>query len=75
MTFNNNDQFIRILEKNRDANEDHPKFVNACNEAITALRENSALKNRCFVLSRGMLCLFCKMECAYRKKDDENENK
>lgn len=26
----------------------------------------SILQNRCAVLSRGMLCVFCQMECAKR---------
>ena len=26
-------------------------------------KENEQLKNRCFVLGRGMLCVFCPMDC------------
>ena len=60
-----NEQIIRILEKNRNANHDHPNFVKACDAAITAIKENRQLKNRCFVLSKGTLCLFCPMECEH----------
>lgn len=62
------EKYIHTLEVNRDANKNHPKFVEACDAAITALKENPALKNRCYVLSRGGLCIFCRMECYYNEK-------
>ena len=35
--------------------------------------ENTVLKNRCAVLSKGFLCCFCKLECENRKAPfDEN---
>ena len=57
------DEIITTLQKNRDANKDHPKFFEACGKAITALQENIQLKNRCFALSDGALCSWCNMEC------------
>lgn len=54
---------IHILEVNRDSNPNSPKFVEACNVAITAIKENRPLKNRCYVLSQGMMCMWCRMEC------------
>lgn len=54
---------IKMLERNRDANPNKPKFVEACNMAITALQENRPLKQRCMVLSRAALCAFCRMKC------------
>ena len=54
---------IRIIERNRDANTGKPKFQEACNMAITALKENRPLKQRCMVLSQGTLCVFCRMKC------------
>ena len=57
------EQVIHVLEVNRDANLGRPKFVEACNTAITAIQENRALKNRCFVLSRGAMCMWCRMKC------------
>ena len=54
---------IRIIERNRDANTGKPKFQEACTMAITALKENRPLKQRCMVLSRGTLCVFCRMQC------------
>ena len=57
------DQVTHILEVNRDANPNRPKFVEACNKAITAINENRQLKNRCYVLSRGAMCMWCTMEC------------
>ena len=70
------DEIITILQKNRDANKDHPKFFEACDKSITALQENVQLKNRCFVLSDGALCGWCNMECNAigkpRKEQSEN---
>lgn len=54
---------IKMLERNRDANPNKPKFVEACNMAITALEENRPLKQRCMVLSGATLCAFCRMKC------------
>lgn len=57
------EQIIHVLEVNRDANPDRPKFVEACNVAITAIKENRPLKNRCFAMSGGTMCAWCRMEC------------
>ena len=57
------DQAVRILETNRDANPNKPKFIAACNMAITALNENKPLKNRCRVLTQGLMCGHCSMQC------------
>ena len=54
---------IRVLERNRDANPDRAQFVEACNIAITAIKENKPLKNRCLIMSRGNLCSSCRMKC------------
>lgn len=54
---------IKMLERNRDANPNKPKFVEACNMAIMALEENRPLKQRCRVLSGATLCAFCRMKC------------
>ena len=54
---------IKMLERNRDANPNKPKCVEACNMAITALEENRPLKQRCMVLSGATLCAFCRMKC------------
>lgn len=68
------EQIIHVLEVNRDANLNRPKFVEACDTAITAIRENRPLKNRCFVLSRGALCMWCRMKCdALGKPKEEGE--
>ena len=57
------DQAVRILETNRDANLNKPKFVEACNMAITALDENRPLKMRCRALTNGVMCGHCSMKC------------
>ena len=54
---------IKMLERNRDANPNKPKFIEACNMAITALEENRPLKQRCRVLSGATMCAFCRMKC------------
>lgn len=58
---------IEMLQRNRDANLNKPKFVEACNKAITAMTENKQLKNRCFIWSQGVTCMFCGMECEHRR--------
>ena len=46
----------------------------AVDKAITAIHENQVLKNRCFVLSRGVMCICCGMECdALGKPKGEGE--
>ena len=68
------EQVIHVLEVNHDANLSRPKFVEACDTAIVAIRENRQLKNRCFVLSRGTLCMWCGMKCdALGKPKGEGE--
>lgn len=57
------EEVISVLERNRDANKGKPKFVEACDTAITAIKENEPLKNRCFFLSAGKLCGWCRMKC------------
>lgn len=36
------------------------------NEISVLKKENEQLKNRCIVLSHGMMCLFCPSECKHR---------
>lgn len=54
---------IKMLERNRDANPNKPKFIEACNMAITALQENRPLKNRCRTLTGATMCAFFRMKC------------
>ena len=65
------DQAVRILETNRDANPNKPKFIAACNMAITALKENKPLKNRCLALSGAAMCTWCRMKCPDLGSEDE----
>lgn len=32
-------------------------------------KENKALKNRCYAISKGSLCFFCPLECEHRNCD------
>ena len=57
------EEAIRMLERNRNANPNKPKFIEACNMAITALEENRPLKQRCRALTGATLCAFCRMQC------------
>jgi hypothetical protein len=36
-------------------------------------KENKSLKNRCYGLSRGIMCLFCPLDCEHRSCDFRNE--
>ena len=31
-------------------------------------KENDQLKNRCYVTTKGLLCMFCPFECEHRSK-------
>ena len=44
------------------------KRVEALNMGAEALEQIPKLQNRCYAVSRGTLCVFCKMECEARKK-------
>lgn len=37
-------------------------------EITKYLKENRALKNRCFILTNGTMCLFCPIDCDHRKE-------
>ena len=36
-------------------------------------KQNKVLKARCAVLTKGMMCVFCVMECEYRQADFEDK--
>lgn len=38
------------------------------------IKERSALSNRCFVLSKGVMCLFCPMDCEHRATPFRDDN-
>ena len=40
--------------------------IDALKMATTALKQERALKNRCYVSSRGLVCAFCPMECEHK---------
>ena len=55
---------------------DTEDIVQAKHIAITAIEEveklrfeNRALKNRCYFLTRGTICLFCPINCSDREVD------
>ena len=37
-------------------------------EIARHLKENRALKNRCYILTNGTMCLFCPIDCSRRKE-------
>lgn len=51
-------------ELNREAFE---MGIKALEEAEKLRHENKALKNRCYILTRGTLCLFCPIDCSDRE--------
>lgn len=69
-------EFKRIIieqnEKIKSLTEENKKLkMQVKSENLTdedtarILDENRVLKNRCFVMSKGALCIFCKMECEH----------
>ena len=46
-------------------------------EALAYVRkiedENRVLKNRCYVLSGGSLCMFCEYDCKHKKGGHDGE--
>lgn len=40
--------------------------LDALKMATTALKQERALKNRCYVSSQGLVCAFCPMECEHK---------
>ena len=44
------------------------KRVEALNMGAEALEQIPKLQNRCYIMSRGMLCGFCKMECEAKER-------
>lgn len=58
----NQEAIAQLREINREAHI----YSEAVDMAIKALEENYSLKQRCFVLSKGLLCHFCKWECNHR---------
>lgn len=63
-----NQEIISTLKRNSEANPNRPKFQESCTAAITAISENEQLKNRCFALAGGGLCLFCEMNCKHNPR-------
>jgi hypothetical protein len=63
---------IEMLKRMQDPEPYEPKITeeakNALDIAIKALEQVQKLQNRCYAVSRGTLCVFCKMECEARKK-------
>jgi hypothetical protein len=42
--------------------------IKALEEVEKLREENRALKNRCYIFTRGTMCLFCPMDCGDRKE-------
>jgi len=40
--------------------------IDALKMATTALKQERALKNRCYVSTQGTLCVFCPMKCTHK---------
>ena len=51
----------RTAEKDTDKRA--AKCVEAIDSVLQLIHERECLQNRCFVTGRGMLCVFCNMEC------------
>lgn len=42
--------------------------IKALEEVEKLRKENRALKNRCYIFTKGTMCLFCPMDCGDRKE-------
>ena len=52
-------------------NEDYRKSAEAVLDKTRA--EITALQNRCYALTKGVMCGFCKYECEYKAESEDNK--
>ena len=63
------EEAIKLIKQHKDLDVlSSSKTAEALEMGAEALEQISKLQNRCYALSRGTLCVFCKMECEARKK-------
>lgn len=74
MTTQETIEYINSLKKtaSKDTDKRAKKYVEAMDSALRLINERRYLQNRCFVLSGGMMCGACNMEChAFGKAKNE----
>ena len=59
-----NKEIVEGLEKLRSVH--NGSYAPYIDKAITAIKQEKALQNRCYVSSQGLVCAFCPMECEHK---------
>lgn len=74
MTTQETIDYINSLKKtaSKDTDKRAKKYIDAMDSILKLIDERRCLQNRCFVLTRGMMCMMCNMECyAFGKAKNE----
>jgi len=65
MTIQETIDYVKTLKASaqKDTDKRAGKYVEAMDSILKLIDEHRCLQNRCFVLSSGMMCGMCNMEC------------
>lgn len=65
MTVQETTEYIKAMKHTAENDTDKraKKCIDAMDSVLRIIDERRALQNRCLVLSKGLMCVFCKMEC------------
>lgn len=65
MTTQETIDYVKSLKASasKDTDKRAEKYVEAMDSILKLIDERRCLQNRCFVLSSGMMCGMCNMEC------------
>lgn len=65
MTTQETIDYINSLKRaaSKDTDKRAKKYIDAMDSILKIIHERRALQNRCLMLTRGMLCNHCQMEC------------
>lgn len=71
MTTQETIDYVNSLKESasNDTDKRAKKYIDAMDNILRLIDERRCLQNRCFVLSRGMMCGMCYMECHALEKE------
>ena len=69
MTIDEAIEFCEEKSKNIKLKTEPQTFV----DITKYLKENEQLKNRCYILTNGAMCLFCPIDCKRRTQNFRND--